>query len=144
MLEKMVVIGKKRHREPETSNVPVKVAKSLSSVSSLLDLSAMCVASNYPYQEVEEKLGVISGPMQTAIMFHSFPQSEASIELYSSNKLHVNATDTQKQPFYMGVKLVEKDSVSEVVQIGKNLFLYFLNIMAVDIDVGQTYNSILK
>lgn len=115
----MVVIGKKRPRMPEASHEPAKVAKCTSSVPSLLNISAMCVASNYPYQEVEEKLGVISGPMQTAIMFHSFPQSEASIELYSSNKLHVNATDTQKQPFNMGVKLVEKDSVSEVVQIGK-------------------------
>lgn len=89
-----------------------------SPVPSLLNLSAMCVASNYPYQEVEEKLGVISGPMQTAIMYHSFPQSETSIELYSSNKLHVSATETHKEPFNMGVKLVEKDAVSQVVQIG--------------------------
>ena len=127
----VVGVGRKRVREtPESpACVTSKMGKYDSPVPSLLNLSAMCVASNYPYQEVEEKLGVISGPMQTAIMYHSFPQSESSIELYSSNKLHVSATETHKEPFAMGVKLVEKDAVSQVLQIGMSFSIFFFYLL---------------
>ena len=90
-----------------------------SSILSLLDISAKIVASNYPYQIIEEKLKIVPGPVQERILFYSFPQNESSIALYSSNFIHVNVNETHKQPYQVAVKLVESNSVSDVIQIGK-------------------------
>lgn len=94
-------------------------------VPSLLDISAKCAARLYPYQEIEESIGHIPGPVQTRVMFHSFPENEAAIALYSSNKLHINATDSHKQPFNIGMKLYETEAVTDVIQIGKCLIFVF-------------------
>ena len=88
-------------------------------VKSLLDISAKCVARQYPYQEIEERLGYIPLPVQTRITYHSFPEKESSIELYSSNSLHMSHTESNKQPFNVGKKLYEMNAVKDVIQIGK-------------------------
>jgi len=89
-------------------------------VPSLLNIAAKCAAKLYPYQEIEEKLGgYIPGPVQNRIIYYSFPENEASIALYSSNRLHTSSTESNKQPFNVGMKLCESDSVKEVIQIGK-------------------------
>ena len=90
-------------------------------VPSLLDIAAKCAAKLYPYQEIEERLGgYIPGPVQNRIIYHSFPENEASIALYSSNRLHTSSTESNKQPFNVGMKLCESDSVKDVIQIGKS------------------------
>lgn len=94
-----------------------------SSTLSLLDISAKIVASNYPYQNIEERLKIVPGPVQQRILFYSFPQNESSIALYSSNFIHVNVNETHKQPYQVAVKLVESNSVSNVMQIGKFLYI---------------------
>ena len=91
-------------------------------VNSLLDISAKCVARTFPYQELEERLGCIPAPVQSRITYFSFPENEASIELYSSNNLHVTpatSTSQSKQPFDVGKKLYEAGAVDDVLQIGK-------------------------
>ena len=112
-------MGASRKRQREFDGKQTLSKRSKQEVPSLLDLSAKCVASSFPYQEVEEKIGFIPCPVQDRIMYHSFPQNESCLALYSSNKLHVNSTDSQKQPYNTGIKLLESQSVSEVVQIGK-------------------------
>lgn len=95
-------------------------------VKSLLDISAKCVARQYPYQEIEERLGHIPLPVQTRITYHSFPENESSIELYSSNSLHMSHTESNKQPFNVGKKLYETDAVKDVIQIGKSFYSYLV------------------
>ena len=95
-------------------------------VNSLLDISAKCVARQYPYQEIEERLGYIPTPVQTRITYYSFPENESSIELYSSNSLHMTHTESNKQPFNVGKKLYEGGAVKDVIQIGESGFcVYF-------------------
>ena len=115
-----VITNRKRTKGNITEKTrTTKRAKIETKASSLLDIAAKCVAKTYPYQEIEERIGFIPGPVQTRIMYHSFPENEAAISLYSSNKLHLNAADCNKQPFNIGMKLYENEAVNDVIQIGK-------------------------
>ncbi|XP_002153837.3 zinc finger SWIM domain-containing protein 6 [Hydra vulgaris] len=110
---------KKRHCVMECSGS--KKPKILNHVRSLLDITSQCIASNFPYEEVEQKIGCIPSPVLKRILYYAFPLKESSIEMYSSNKLYANTTDLLKQPFHTGLKLVETGSVDDVVQIGFHL-----------------------
>lgn len=112
---------RENHREKVNTTETIKRCKTEAKVPTLLDIAAKCAARLYPYQEIEDTIGHIPGPVQNRIQFHSFPENEASIALYSSNKLHINATDCNKQPFNVGMKLYETEAVSDVIQIGKCL-----------------------
>lgn len=94
------------------------VKKSKQEVPSLLDIAAKRVASTFVYQQIEEKLEYVPVPVLKSILYHSFPTSERSIALYSSNTIHVNSHDAQKQPFQIGLKLLELNAVTNVMQIG--------------------------
>lgn len=87
-------------------------------VSTLLDIAAKCVAKLHPYQEIEERLGHVPGPVRNKIIYNSFPANETSIALYSSNKLHMTQAEAHKQPFHIGLKLYENEAVCDVIQIG--------------------------
>lgn len=87
---------------------------------SLLDLSARTVAENIPFQCVEERVDWIPEPVQRRIVFWSFPRNERDIQMYSSFSAHQkDASEVEKLPFNVGVKLLESGAVNNVLQIGK-------------------------
>ena len=112
----------RRKRPCITECCGLKKPRILNPVRSLLDIAAQCIAANFPYEEVELKIGCIPNPVLKRILFYAFPLKEASVELYSSNKLHANTTDLLKQPFHTGLKLLETGAVEDVVQIGKTVY----------------------
>ena len=87
---------------------------------SLLDICAKVVAENIPFQKVEERFDRIPEPVQSRIVYWSFPRNERDICMYSSftNSPKEN-TDKQKLPFHQGIKLLECGAVSHVLQIGE-------------------------
>lgn len=85
-----------------------------------MDISAKVVASNIPFQQVEERSSRIPEPVQTRIVFWSFPRNEKDICMYSS--LHhsvVSESEFQKLPFQRGVRLLENNCVENVLQVGE-------------------------
>lgn len=85
----------------------------------LLDICAKIVAENIPFQEVEERFDRIPEPVQSRIVFWSFPRNERDICMYSSlSDSTKENSDSKKLPFYQGVKLLETGCVSNVLQIG--------------------------
>ena len=88
---------------------------------SLLDIAAKVVAENIPFQRVEEQFDRIPEPVQSRIVFWSFPRNERDICMYSSfaNFSKDNNNENQKLPFHQGVKLLESGSVENVLQIGR-------------------------
>ncbi|XP_066920713.1 zinc finger SWIM domain-containing protein 4-like isoform X2 [Clytia hemisphaerica] len=111
----------KRSRPDQRKSSPTLENKRQQKVASLLDISAKSVAGEYPYQEIEERLGHIPNPVQNRILYHSFPEDEASIKLYSSNRIHMTSTETNRQPFNVGLKIYDSDGVKDVIQIGFHL-----------------------
>lgn len=92
----------------------------LYSPDSLLDICARNVAENIPFQYIEERFDRIPEPVQSRIVFWSFPRNERDIQMYSSfsgNTKENNETD--KLPFYLGLKLLDAGAVDNVLQIGK-------------------------
>ena len=87
----------------------------------LLDISAKVVAENIPFQRVEERIDRIPEPVQTRIVFWSFPRDERDICMYSSlqNFIKDTSSETQKLPFQLGLQLLENKAVDNVLQIGK-------------------------
>ena len=110
----------------ETACTPRKVRKGIAPdrVRKLTDICAKYVAETFPYEHVDNSLQNIPEPIQERIVYWAFPQNENDIALYSSTNCSVNAAN--KQPFQQGIKLVESESVSDVLQIGMEMFLYFL------------------
>ncbi|RWS16830.1 Zinc finger SWIM domain-containing protein 4-like protein [Dinothrombium tinctorium] len=92
------------------------------SVESLLDICAKVVAYHIPFQRIEERYERIPEPVQTRIIYWSFPRNERDICMYSSlamdTVVHCGGTDHQKVPFYKGLKLYESGSVDCVLQVG--------------------------
>ena len=116
---------KRSRQDHKQSSTILGSNKRQQKVASLLDISAKSVAREYPYQEIEERLGHIPHPVQNRILYHSFPEDEASIKLYSSNRIHMTHTETNKQPFNVGLKIYESDGVKDVIQIGKSFSCFF-------------------
>lgn len=91
----------------------------------LMEIAAKVVAQHYPFQSIEERYERIPEPVQRRIIYWSFPQNEDDICMYSS----LNLTDEQKLPFKTGIRLVENDSVNNVLQVGKfkkfDFFFFF-------------------
>ena len=87
----------------------------------LLDSSAKVVAENIPFQRVEERIDRIPEPVQTRIVYWSFPRNERDICMYSSLQNYVKDSngENQKLPFQIGLKLLENKAVYHVLQIGK-------------------------
>ena len=86
---------------------------------SLLDICAKIVGASVPFQRVEEQFERIPEPVQSRIVFWSFPRNEADIKMYSSFAVSTKDNETPKLPFNLGVKLLEAGAVSNVLQIGK-------------------------
>ena len=61
----------------------------------------------------------IPEPVQSRIVFWSFPRNEADIKMYSSFAVSTKDNETPKLPFNQGVKLLEAGAVSNVLQIGE-------------------------
>ena len=87
---------------------------------SLLDICAKVVAENIPFQRVEERFDRIPEPVQSRIVYWSFPRNERDICMYSSfANYSKDNSENQKLPFHQGVKLLESSAVENVLQIGK-------------------------
>ncbi|VDI08643.1 Hypothetical predicted protein [Mytilus galloprovincialis] len=94
----------------------------LCKVESLLDICAKIVAENIPFQTVEQRFDRIPEPVQSRIVFWSFPRNERDICMYSSFAVcSKDGLDNQKLPFHLGVKLLENGAVDNVLQIGFHL-----------------------
>ena len=98
-----------------------KKDKRLHKPESLLDICAKIVGANIPFQRVEEQFERIPEPVQSRIVFWSFPRNEADIKMYSSFAVQTKDNETPKLPFNQGVKLLEAGAVSNVLQIGKSI-----------------------
>jgi len=89
---------------------------------SLLDICAKVVAVYIPFQRIEERYERIPEPVQTRIIFWSFPRNERDICMYSSLSndciLNCLSSDHQKVPFYKGLRLYESGCVDNVLQVG--------------------------
>ena len=114
-----------RKKETEYSETKRRKIVSQERVRKLTDICAKYVAEKFPYEHVENSLQNIPEPIQERIVFWAFPQNEKDIALYSSTNLYNSANAATKQPFQLGIKLVENSSVSDVLQIGKNIKFYF-------------------
>lgn len=90
--------------------------------SSLLDLSAKCVATNIPFQQVEERGAPIPEPVQLKIVYWSFPRNERDICMYSSLHASVSQNDAKRLPFQRGLALLDENAVKDVLQVGKRIF----------------------
>ncbi len=89
---------------------------------SLLDICAKIVAENIPFQRVEEQFDRIPEPVQSRIVYWSFPRNERDICMYSSfANYSKDNNENQKLPFHQGVKLLESGAVDNVLQIGMYL-----------------------
>ncbi|KAK2170592.1 hypothetical protein NP493_1146g00007 [Ridgeia piscesae] len=89
---------------------------------SLLDICAKIVAENIPFQEVEERFDRIPEPVQSRIVYWSFPRNERDICMYSSFAANTKENnDAQKLPFHQGIKLLDAGAVENVLQIGFHL-----------------------
>ena len=87
---------------------------------SLLDICAKIVAENIPFQEVEERFDRIPEPVQSRIVYWSFPRNERDICMYSSFATNTKeSNDAQKLPFNQGIKLLDAGAVENALQIGK-------------------------
>ena len=88
-------------------------------VESLLDICAKVVAIHVPFQRIEERYERIPEPVQRRIIYWSFPRNERDICMYSSLSSDcAGCSDTQKLPFYKGLRLYELGSVDNVLQVG--------------------------
>ena len=88
-------------------------------VRKLTDICAKFVAETFPYEHVDNSLRNIPEPIQERIVYWAFPQNEKDIALYSSTNCYSSVNAANKQPYQLGIKLVESESVSDVLQIGK-------------------------
>jgi len=93
-------------------------SSSLSSCSSstqfnLVELSARCVASHIPFEVVERFNPLVPEQLQLRIAFWSFPEYEEDIRLYSC------LANGSAEEFTKGERLFKSDSVSDILQIGK-------------------------
>ena len=94
--------------------------KEIHQTESLLDICAKIVAENIPFQEVEERFDRIPEPVQSRIVYWSFPRNERDICMYSSFAANTKeSNDAQKLPFHQGIKLLDAGAVENVLQIGK-------------------------
>lgn len=90
----------------------------------LLDCCAKTVASKISFQEIEERFTCIPEPVQLRVIYWSFPYDEREIRMYSSS-----AVQHQKMPFHQGVKLLEKNAVYNILQVGKFIKFFYYNIV---------------
>ena len=92
---------------------------------SMLDICAKVVAENIPFQRIEEQFDRIPEPVQSRIVFWSFPRNERDICMYSSfANYSKEGSENQKLPFHQGIKLLDSGAVENVLQIGRFSFLY--------------------
>lgn len=120
--------GKSSHRDcsKKDGKCISKESKSVRKVKmeSLLDICAKVVAENIPFQTIEQRFDRIPEPVQSRIVYWSFPRNERDICMYSSfAQCGKDNTDTQKLPFHQGVRLLECGAVDNVLQIGKLMSL---------------------
>lgn len=102
---------------------------------SLLDLSAQCVASNIPFQQVEQLTSRIPEPVQLRVAYWSFPRDERDICMYSSLNAAVVQNDTRRLPFQRGVSLLESNSVRDVLQVGELSEFFFKGVILIFVAV---------
>lgn len=97
-----------------------KTKAKLYSPDTLLEICAKIVAENITFQTIEERLKRIPEPVQSRIVYWSFPRNERDICMYSSlSTCSKEDNDNEKLPFYQGIKLLESNAVEEALQIGK-------------------------
>jgi len=91
-------------------------------IDSLLDICAKIVGENIPFQKIEQRFDRIPEPVQSRIVFWSFPRNERDICMYSSfTQVGKENADSDKLPFNQGVKLLESGAVDNVLQIGEKI-----------------------
>lgn len=97
-----------------------KAKRSPKNPESLLDICAREVASAIPFQTIEERYNRIPEPVQERIVFWSFPRNEREICMYSSmSRIPASEDEYRTSPFYRGIKLLEQNSVRNVLQVGE-------------------------
>ncbi|EDO48139.1 predicted protein [Nematostella vectensis] len=84
----------------------------------LLDLAAKCVASNIPFERVEEQIQRVPEPVQLRVVHWSFPRNEKDICMYSSLHTSVCHAELKRLPFQKGLHLLEENAVKDVLQVG--------------------------
>lgn len=111
-------------RGSSIKNQAAKLVQQKSSPLSLLDICAKCVAESVPFQSIEEKYDLrIPDPVQSRIIFWSFPRNERDICMYSSlARVPASTEEYHNSPFYRGIKLLEEGCVKDVLQVGKKIF----------------------
>ena len=122
---KRLCVGRAGYFRPEN---PVHISKrdnlkrGNKSPDSLLDICAKIVAENIPFQRVEQRFDRIPEPVQSRIVYWSFPRNERDICMYSSFAHPTKENgENQKLPFHQGVKLLDDGAVGSVLQIGEFL-----------------------
>lgn len=104
-----------RHKHQDRDNINIGSHKP----ESLLDICAKVVAENIPFQRIEERLDRIPEPVQSRVVYWSFPRNERDICMYSSfANYQKDNNENQKLPFHQGVKLLDNNAVDSVLQIG--------------------------
>jgi len=88
-------------------------------VLSLIEICSKCVAKNYPFETVELYNPPIPDSLQLRIAYHSFPESEEEIRLYSC------LASGSNDKFRQGELLAKSGNVHDVLQIGNPLLKYF-------------------
>ena len=84
---------------------------------SLIEICSKAVAKNYPFETVELYSPPIPDVLQLRIAYHSFPENEEEIRLYSC------LASGSNEKFKQGENLAKSGNVHDVLQIGKLLFL---------------------
>jgi SWIM zinc finger len=84
-------------------------------LSSLTELSALCVASYIPFELVEHFYPPVPEQLQLRIAFWSFPENEEDIRLYSC------LANSSADEFHRGEQLFKSKCVKDPLQIGFHL-----------------------
>ena len=90
-------------------------------VLSLIEICSKSVAKNHAFETIELYSPPIPDALQLRIAYHSFPENEEEIRLYSC------LASGSNEKFKQGENLAKSGNVHDVLQIGMILiFIYFL------------------
>lgn len=87
-------------------------------IKSLAELCARTVAAHIPFEVVEQMMPVVPEQIQLWIAYSSFPDNEEDIRLYSC------LANGNAEEFFRGENLYKHNSVEDVLQIGKFVFVF--------------------
>ena len=89
-------------------------------VLSLIEICSKSVAKNHAFETIELYSPPIPDTLQLRIAYHSFPENEEEIRLYSC------LASGSNEKFKQGENLAKSGNVHDVLQIGMN-FIYLIS-----------------